>query len=396
MKHLIAPLLLVLALSFSFASAESAPAVALHMEETAGVEGSFVRCPVLSGGDAAQASVLDAINQAIRETARIDDYLLLLQTVTPGGTGLKVTCEYALGKWCVSILLSAEGKMLAGRPSQVYYPMTFDLETGERLTFDDLCDDPDAARAQIEEIVASDIAPALSTYLENTAVSPVPFDRFFLSGNNDVTFYYDNADLSFLSGRSGAVSVLYADVDGLGMCEGAPARDLVAQRDLMAEAREGRLASLPRDIAIGDSLKDVLAAYPAASDSGYYPGGAYYEPEEARLRGTYILTDEAETVVTGILCKRGETEAVVIGVTTRDDVIKSDPELVKNFNDALVESMVFSVDNRDEAERILSFLDSRGLSPSLIVATHGHLDHTAAVPELLAAFAAVTPPEAAP
>jgi NitT/TauT family transport system substrate-binding protein len=40
------------------------------------------------------------------------------------------------------------------------------------------------------------------------------------------------------------------------------------------------------------------------------------------------------------------------GVTTRDDVIKSDPELVKNFNDALVESMVFSIDNRDEAVRI--------------------------------------------
>lgn len=42
------------------------------------------------------------------------------------------------------------------------------------------------------------------------------------------------------------------------------------------------------------------------------------------------------------------------------------------------------VDPGDEAERILSFLDSRGLVPSLIIATHGHLDHTAAIPELLA------------
>jgi hydroxyacylglutathione hydrolase len=41
------------------------------------------------------------------------------------------------------------------------------------------------------------------------------------------------------------------------------------------------------------------------------------------------------------------------------------------------------VDPGDEAGRILSFLDSRGLVPSLIVATHGHLDHTAAIPELL-------------
>jgi glyoxylase-like metal-dependent hydrolase (beta-lactamase superfamily II) len=44
------------------------------------------------------------------------------------------------------------------------------------------------------------------------------------------------------------------------------------------------------------------------------------------------------------------------------------------------------VDPGDEAGRILSFLDSRNLTPSAIVATHGHLDHTAAIPELLAAW----------
>jgi hydroxyacylglutathione hydrolase len=44
------------------------------------------------------------------------------------------------------------------------------------------------------------------------------------------------------------------------------------------------------------------------------------------------------------------------------------------------------VDPGDEAQRILSFLDSRGLIPSLVVATHGHLDHTAAIPELFAAW----------
>src|SRR5512142_2383856 len=44
------------------------------------------------------------------------------------------------------------------------------------------------------------------------------------------------------------------------------------------------------------------------------------------------------------------------------------------------------VDPGAEARRILSFLDSRGLVPAMIVATHGHLDHTAAIPELLAAW----------
>jgi glyoxylase-like metal-dependent hydrolase (beta-lactamase superfamily II) len=44
------------------------------------------------------------------------------------------------------------------------------------------------------------------------------------------------------------------------------------------------------------------------------------------------------------------------------------------------------VDPGDEAERILSFLDSRCLKPALVVATHGHLDHTAAIPELFAVW----------
>jgi len=45
------------------------------------------------------------------------------------------------------------------------------------------------------------------------------------------------------------------------------------------------------------------------------------------------------------------------------------------------------VDPGDEGARILAFLDSRGLTPLLIAATHGHLDHTSAIPDILAAFA---------
>jgi NitT/TauT family transport system substrate-binding protein len=40
------------------------------------------------------------------------------------------------------------------------------------------------------------------------------------------------------------------------------------------------------------------------------------------------------------------------GIVTRDDVVKGDPTLVKNFNDAMVESMVFAVEKPDEAVRI--------------------------------------------
>lgn len=44
------------------------------------------------------------------------------------------------------------------------------------------------------------------------------------------------------------------------------------------------------------------------------------------------------------------------------------------------------VDPGDEADRILAFLDRRGLQPILVVATHGHLDHTSAIPQLFTAW----------
>jgi len=46
------------------------------------------------------------------------------------------------------------------------------------------------------------------------------------------------------------------------------------------------------------------------------------------------------------------------------------------------------VDPGDDPEATLPFLDSSGIVPSMIVATHGHLDHTAALPTLLAAWRA--------
>jgi glyoxylase-like metal-dependent hydrolase (beta-lactamase superfamily II) len=44
------------------------------------------------------------------------------------------------------------------------------------------------------------------------------------------------------------------------------------------------------------------------------------------------------------------------------------------------------VDPGDDPAATLSFLDARGLTPSIIAATHGHLDHTAAIPALLATW----------
>ncbi|HEY9054197.1 MAG TPA: MBL fold metallo-hydrolase [Rectinemataceae bacterium] len=49
------------------------------------------------------------------------------------------------------------------------------------------------------------------------------------------------------------------------------------------------------------------------------------------------------------------------------------------------------VDPGDSAESILAFLEEKGMEIDLIVMTHGHLDHTAAIPDLLSAWKARPP-----
>ncbi len=50
------------------------------------------------------------------------------------------------------------------------------------------------------------------------------------------------------------------------------------------------------------------------------------------------------------------------------------------------ENTVVLVDPGDEYEPTLSFFESHGIEPSIIIATHGHLDHTAAIPKLIDSF----------
>ena len=143
-----------------------------------GPAGSFVSYPVLIGGESSEAQALaEKINGYMLETAQIPAYLQLLSTLQAGGTGLTMDYDmsnsYVLDETgeklkCapyVSLVFSAKGKMLLGRPSQVYYPMTLNLKTGEPVAFEDLFIDPEGAKAFIENYLEEEVEPTLSTYL---------------------------------------------------------------------------------------------------------------------------------------------------------------------------------------------------------------------------------------
>lgn len=317
-----------------------------EVETDTDTSGSFVSYPVLIGGESPEAQALaEKINGYIQETAQIPAYLQLLSTLQAGGTGLKMDYDMSASyDWdetgenlkCapyVSLVFSAKGKMLVGRPSQVYYPMTLNIKTGEPVAFEELFTDPDGAKAFIEAYLEEEAEPILSTYLENNQLFPVPYDRFFLDGCGNLILCYENSQLSFLSGDSGAVAFRYSELwDWLDTSpEGIPMAVLTspeqyAERpapiaEQMDEFCMGAhpLYGFGMEGELGMSVEVLTDLYPQAADSEYYPDGACFEVETAVLRGTLILTDEAEERVTGILSNRADYFGIFTGKTALKD-----------------------------------------------------------------------------
>ena len=332
---------IVLAQENGFSDLPAWNALPVYIQEhcSEGLSDSFVRWPKLTTDDAGLLPVVERINQTIQNEAHIPAYLQLLSTVSDGSIGLKMGYEigalsyhsanmpqgqYQLGNPYLSILFSVEGKMLQGRPSQVYYPMTFDLRTGERIDFDTLFTDPEAAKLLIEKRLIEEVEPDLSSYIENAQLLPVPFDRFFLDGFGHLIIVYEQSQFSFLSGSSGAVSFRYSEL--------IPELDFSSEElkgyfdAFLTASVENRLINLKqmlrcspvaarRVIQPGDALESVLAQFRSTTDSGYYPGGTYYEVEDANYRGALILTDESETIVTGVLTSRTDLMDIQTGKT---------------------------------------------------------------------------------
>ncbi len=298
-------LVLMLLAAFGLANAEEAGISETQKQWENGE--STICFPLLEGDTPA----VERINQTMCEKTSIEAYKSLLNNLNFGGVGLNITYENALGEKYYSVVISASGKMLQGRPGQKYYAMTFDLSTGEEVSFDTLFTDSEAALALIEDKMENEVSDILSTYMDNAELLPIPTDRFALV-NQTLTFYYDNEQLSFLSGDAGAAAFEYYELAPyLKLDADSPAGDLFALCE-SAEAGE-RLRKLAESGTLFEStfgtplmtldqpLEDVLERLKQSTDSSYYSNGRIVEVEHPAMRGTYLLTDEAETELMGLM-----------------------------------------------------------------------------------------------
>lgn len=305
----------------------------------------YIVYPKFVANDPARKETADRLNRYIYNTAHIGEYLQLLPSVQAGGTGLVVSYNqskshqfYQGDQRIYSLLITATGKMLQGRPGTVYYPMVLDCNTGDPITFDQLFTDPDGAKAFIEQYMLDVVEPTLSTYLENNQLLPVPWDRFYLPGEGMITFYYDKDQLSFLSGHPGAVTFRFSELwdyldtsaDGIPMQfigrgyqfdqYSSPSDLSYWKEDVQQKLLLGHIPGLDNfpfgPPSIEWTVEQLKRDYRVTVDSSFYPGGACIEVENPECRGTLLLTDADELNITGILASRVDMYGIITGKTT--------------------------------------------------------------------------------
>ena len=279
--------------------------------EAAGAGGSLVAYPLLTGSESASRISVDVF-----ASARVGEYLALLSSLSGGGTGLRM--DYTLfpepAEGMVSLVLSAKGRMLEGRPSQVWYPLVYRLEDGSRVTAEDIFENPDAAEEAIEAYLEEYVEEGLSDYLENRELYPVPMDSFALC-ERGVIFYYDHDALCFLSGFSGEVLVPYRALEGFLRQDLIPC-EFNGAETVFSCLEEGRLWGVPA--VLGEDLEGAITLFRCSVDSSWWPGGACYETEDARMRDVLIVSMDGSGTVDALFVRGEEMDIFLPGAEERE------------------------------------------------------------------------------
>ena len=338
MKKLLSVLLVLLLVPLSVLGELVSSATPVLVDQGLELGIHSLHYPQLTGGtdEALQA----AINDRILEAGDITYLMARLGLVLSSEVPLTVSWEGTLTNDILSVTMDISGPVKDTRSTQLYACVNLDVATGYVLTFADLFSDPDAAVADIEAYLEEQVAPVLSGYLEHDELLPLP-ETWSLSSSG-ITFYYPIDQLSTLSSRAGAVTILWYELaDELLLGEGTVLRRIGAEANLtltqdtpalLAEALSGgRLPDLP--VGLGDSMQQATDTHHLLIDPDLCEGGRLFSLEDSRFRDVYLLTDDLtrtweNSVVQGIRCDRLNLYGLITGHAAREDwlTVLGEPE----------------------------------------------------------------------
>ena len=327
-------LLAFLMLVFGRASAE------VTIEEVVTQFGeNTVSYPQLSGME--DEAIQQKINDDIVLASGVTNHMVSLFTLT-GQQSLLVEYEAYMNDRLFSTVISARGKLPGRRDGHEYTALTYDLETGERLTLEDVFSDVDAAVALMEEKAAATLSEELNGYLEYSDVTPLPVDRFTLD-EHGITFWYPSEQFSLVSGYSGACQFWYEELSGLWKADPTPEPGQEERRKAIEEsAASGRLPHVPAEL--GQSMQEIMDAYRLLREPDEFPGGRYFIMEDPAFRSVLVLSDSLQmdysaSVVQGIQLRRGGLHGLTIGKTARQEWLELLGSPQQAF--AMTESMAY-------------------------------------------------------
>ena len=227
---------------------ESLGETELHFPQISGLENSFVE---------------QKINDTIVEKANIENLRAMASSGYDSGTN--VSCSaYLLGDEDspkkLSTLMSVSGRLSSGRNGHEYFPLMFNLESGDIIASGDLFSEN--AQEELDDWLYENILEQ-STYLDIDKALPAPLDNAILT-DTGVFIAYPVDTFKFLSNTSAAFHFYYYEIIELlnkdnTIISGIDILKLSDKKEEIENLSKGLLPGVPN--IIGSSINEVTKKY---------------------------------------------------------------------------------------------------------------------------------------
>lgn len=275
--------------------------------------------PQLSGME--NEAVQQKINDDIVTASGVTNHMVSLFTLTEQQT-LKVEYDAWLNDDVFSAVISAKGRLPKARDGHAYTALSYDLQTGERVTLDQLFTDAEAAVALMEQIADETLSEELNGYLEYSELTPLPVESFTLN-ETGITFWYPAEQFSLISGYSGACQFWYEELEGMWQKEmDAPRSNTERKTAIEHSVSQGVLPGVP--VSLGQNMQQISEQYRLLRTPDEFPGGRYFLMEHPAFRSIPLISDALtdsyeDSILEGIQLRRGGLHGLLIGKTTQSE-----------------------------------------------------------------------------
>lgn len=382
MKQRLLSLLLILTMMLAPVALAEQPGPAL-VDGGLELSGSSVHYPQLTG--MADEVLQQQLNDRILAAGDIENRLTRLALLMQSPVSMQVTYRATMAGDVLSCVFSALGAVTDERATHVWSAVNVDLADGSDIAFDRLFTDEEGLRRDLEEYLDYGVGPELSAHLRNSELTPVP--EVFGLTETGLTLYYPMEQLSTLSDRAGAVTILWYELREHLRLEDGDILTRIGARDMLVPAPDsgekiraaveaGTLPGVP--VTLGGSVQEATDTYRMLTDPDLYQDGRMFALEDAAFRQVWLLTDALtektwdKSVIKGLRADRFnlwglypglDRQAVEAMLGQPDTVLTLDADMADAYRLVPGESLYY---NYTGVQLRLHF-DAEGLLTSLII-----------------------------